>query len=189
MPQNGKPSVQAKSGVKRQNEATPNKGKMKAQILDFSKVSVVLNQSIRDSMDMEGEETEATQQNVTASILDDCTNQMAMVLSAILVPVITVAVERSVTSSLDENVNKQTSGRLDKVENQVRLLKYETDKLEQYSRKDNVKIFNIVEPIEESEQNTVDEVLKVCREIDANVKKEDIAACHRIGHYAGSNPW
>ena len=57
--------------------------------------------------------------------------------------------------------------------------------LEQQSRKDNVRMFGVSDPNKpETPENTADVVVKVLREIDIVIDKNDIHIAHRLGHFA-----
>ena len=57
--------------------------------------------------------------------------------------------------------------------------------LEQHSRKDNMPMFNVSDPIKlETSENTVDIFVKVLRGIDVATDKNDIHIAHRLGPFA-----
>lgn len=176
---------------KRQNESTPVKGKSnKSQRLDYSS----LNQSIIETMDMGSELDDDSNDNLQDALSDALTNckldenmkNVALVLTSVLVPVLTQVVKTTVEKTVSEamkGVAEINNNRITKLEKQMRLLRFGQDKMEQYSRKDNIKIFNLSESRNgHGGEDTLQEVVKLCTDkINIDIKESDIAACHRIG--------
>ena len=69
---------------------------------------------------------------------------------------------------------------LDAVKEEVKQLKFNNDKLEQYTRKDNVVISGINDP-HDREEDTTEKVLALANEIGVTVAREDISTSHRLG--------
>ena len=63
----------------------------------------------------------------------------------------------------------------------VTSLTYENDRLQQYSRRESVRIFGIRQAEGETAEQVEQKALGVFREAGADVKEEDIAAVHRVG--------
>ena len=78
-----------------------------------------------------------------------------------------------------------TSARSTATENRlfaaVTSLTYENDRLQQYSRRESVRIFGIRQAEGETAEQVEQKALGVFREAGADVKEEDIAAVHRVG--------
>ena len=63
----------------------------------------------------------------------------------------------------------------------VTSLTYENDRLQQYSRRESVRIFGIRQADGETAEQVEQKVLAVFKEAGADIKEEDIAAVHRVG--------
>ena len=63
----------------------------------------------------------------------------------------------------------------------VTSLTYENDRLQQYSRRESVRIFGIRQAEGETAEQVEQKALGVFKEAGADVKEEDIAAVHRVG--------
>lgn len=63
----------------------------------------------------------------------------------------------------------------------VRHLTYENDKLQQYSRRESVRVFGVSQSDSESAEEVERKVTHVFKEAGVEVKPDDIAAVHRVG--------
>lgn len=63
----------------------------------------------------------------------------------------------------------------------VTTLTYENDRLQQYSRRESVRVFGIAPEEGETAEQVEQKVMGVFREAGADIKEEDIAAVHRVG--------
>ena len=115
---------------------------------------------------------------------------VSTLLAALLPPLIS-AVATSVSVAVGEILNKallmiesnirtQSASDPSQLSN-IRVLTYENDKLQQYSRRENVRIFGI--PVEKAEtaELTEKKAHDLLKETGVNVTKNDISACHRVG--------
>ena len=102
---------------------------------------------------------------------------LAEELSAILLPAISVVI----TKAIDEKSVTKEAFELSK--SNIRLNKYETDRLEQYTRRENVRIFNYAGVADESLEQSVVTLLNdmVAVDSDERFKVDDISVCHRLG--------
>ena len=64
---------------------------------------------------------------------------------------------------------------------QVRCLHYQNDALEQYQRRESLRIFGVKEDLNETAEATEAKALGVMKETGARVADSDISACHRVG--------
>ena len=62
--------------------------------------------------------------------------------------------------------------------------KYERDELEQYTRRDSIRIFGVAEDLVE---NLVDKAMKIAADIDVNIWQSDVSTIHRIGKFNPAN--
>ena len=58
--------------------------------------------------------------------------------------------------------------------------KWEMDALEQYSRRDNIKIFGIAEPAQNGEENTNQIVMDLGKKVGVAIFPGDISVSHRV---------
>ena len=119
-------------------------------------------------------------------------------LAALLPPLIS-AVATSVSVAVGEILNKallkiessireQSSSDPSQLTN-IRVLTYENDKLQQYSRRENVRIFGIPFDKSETAETTEKKTLDLLNETGVTVTKNDISACHRVGRTSnGTRP-
>ena len=62
--------------------------------------------------------------------------------------------------------------------------KYERDELEQYTRRDSIRIFGVAEDLVE---NLVDKAMKIAADIDVNISQSDVSTIHRIWKFYPAN--
>ena len=67
-------------------------------------------------------------------------------------------------------------------------LKYENDSLEQYSRRESIRIFGIPEAQGEDAKTLETKVLKVLNDTGANIQAHDISVMHRLGKRGRTSP-
>ena len=118
-------------------------------------------------------------------------------LSALLPPLVS-AVATSVSVAVGEILNKallkiDASIREKKSDPNllanIRVLTFENDKLHQYSRRENVRIFGIPVDATETAETTEKKTLEVLNKTGVSVTDKDISACHRLGKASnGSRP-
>ena len=75
----------------------------------------------------------------------------------------------------------RTSSGVGDVQTLCTRLKYENDGLEQYSRRESIRIFGIPEHPDEDNKTLEAKVLKVMNDTGANITAQDISVMHRIG--------
>ena len=108
-----------------------------------------------------------------------------------LVPALATAVAVAVSEAMKGVMRTMashghgTSARSTATENRlfaaVTSLTYENDRLQQYSRRESVRIFGIRQAEGETAEQVEQKALGVFKEAGADVKEEDIAAVHRVG--------
>ena len=108
-----------------------------------------------------------------------------------LVPALATAVAVAVSEAMKGVMRTMashghgTSARSTATENRlfaaVTCLTYENDRLQQYSRRESVRIFGIRQAEGETAEQVEQKALGVFKEAGAEVKEEDIAAVHRVG--------
>jgi hypothetical protein len=63
----------------------------------------------------------------------------------------------------------------------VRRLTYENDRLQQYTRRESVRVFGIKQAEKETAEQVEEKVMSVMRDAGVEIEGDDIAACHRAG--------
>ena len=130
----------------------------------------------------------AYQNDHPAATIDDrlissIVTKVLVAIQPVIVEAITTAVATATKAILDEVIAKQTgfeatsdqSGRLKK---NVQVGHFEVERLEQYTRKENVKIYGLEE---KEDENTTDVVLDLAKKMGADVTRADLSVCHRLG--------
>ena len=102
-----------------------------------------------------------------------------------LLPKLTVAITGAINSVVQAIVDQAANATLEKVgqvvQSQALLQRYETDRLEQYSRRWTVRITGLPEPPNETNEQLTDNLLNLFKDCGTDVKAEDISVCHRNG--------
>lgn len=120
---------------------------------------------------IEGRETKS----VTKTVKD--------VIAAImpgLASIISVAVSTAVSKAVKE-LDERMASKLAEVQRQCLLNKYDNDKLEQYSRRENVRISGIAEEANETDGILEAKVIELAGDMGVELKSEDISVAHRMG--------
>lgn len=111
-------------------------------------------------------------------------------VAALIMPgianIISVAVSTAVSNAV-----KDVANTLMKNTNDARkyclLNKYENDRLEQYIRRDNLRIAGLIEEANEDEQTLLVKTIEVAADMGATVEPSDIATVHRLGKPGTAN--
>ena len=83
----------------------------------------------------------------------------------------------SVKEDIEKMKNDLASKEVERLQRENMKQKFEIDKLEQYTRKDNIKIFGITEVVNE---DTNEIVVNVAKDMGLTICKEDISTRHRL---------
>lgn len=97
--------------------------------------------------------------------------------------VIMVAVSAAVNEAMKQIVQTVKSNSVDNfhMQRQGIMLKYECDKLEQYQRSDNLRIYGLREESGETEEVLEDKVIELASKIGVDLQSSDISVVHRLG--------
>lgn len=98
--------------------------------------------------------------------------------------VITVAVSAAVAEAVNqisETFNNSKAEENFQVQRQTILMKYEYDKLEQYQRSDNLRVYGMEEEREETEEILEEKVIELASNMGVNLESGDISVVHRLG--------
>lgn len=105
---------------------------------------------------------------------------VAAVLLPGLASIISVAVATAVSTAFKEFSDKLES-KVAEMQRNCLLMKYENDKLEQYSRRENLRISGLEEEEDESEEVLEAKVIELADTIGVKIEQNDISIVHRLG--------
>ena len=120
-------------------------------------------------------------------------------IARVVVPLVT-ALATAITTSVAEIMNKAitefsnrdavTSSKGDSTTMaNLRRLTFDNDRLEQYTRRENVRIFGVEQERGETPETVERKAVQLMRETGADITSADIEACHRVGRPKnGSRP-
>lgn len=112
--------------------------------------------------------------------MSKATKEVATVLLPDIANIITVAVTTAVASAVKE-ITKEVMRHNNKLQRTFLTNKYDTDKLEEYMRRDNVRLTGIDEDEDEDETILETKVINVAAEIGVELGPRDISIAHRLG--------
>ena len=110
-------------------------------------------------------------------------------LAKVMTPFVT-AIATAITTGVAEVMNKvikeihhtqTTAGEDLNTLVKLRRLTYDNDRLEQYTRRENIRIFGVQHEAGESTESVEKKALEVMNATGASVSSNDISACHRVG--------
>ena len=157
------------SGGREEKRARVEKTTSEVKATILTRINEALDGDILASGESNDKETETAR--VLRSILPSLFSTIATAISVGVEEVMQRMLERE-----DERPRPDT-----KLYSCIRQLKYENDRLQQYSRRESVRVFGITQEPTESSDQVEEKTLAVLRETGVSVVKEDVAACHRVG--------
>ena len=76
-----------------------------------------------------------------------------------------------------------------RTQSQVQSQNFQLDRLQQYSRRDNIRVYEIAEATDEIEnENTNSVIVKVAKDMGVYISEHDLSVSHRLGRKAGTKP-
>lgn len=139
-------------------------------------------------MDMEEvvrEKVEEELKTMSISKRKDMTKRAKDIIDTLLseiAKVITISVTAAMTTAMDKIIEAVQSQAVDSfLLLQALLMKYECDRLEQYQRRDNLRIYGIEEESEESEETLEEKVVELAANMGVILQTDDISVVHRVG--------
>jgi hypothetical protein len=127
--------------------------------------------------DHESSQSSSQMAGHTSADLAEISAQVIQHILPAIVKAVTSAVRESIRAMNSESQKLNTST----FQRQTLLLRYDNDRMEQYSRRETIRILGVSESVQENE-DVVEKVVQICKDIDVTVNRSDISACHR-------NPW
>lgn len=100
----------------------------------------------------------------------------------LLVPIMTAQFQKAFERSLEvmmKVLKESEEKKADLLQSQNLMLRYEIDRLEQYSRRESVRIVGLGGDTDE--EDLQQKVLDIAQELDVNLKADDISVVHRTG--------
>ena len=128
---------------------------------------------------------------VDSNTVAEIVTQVVEAVQPMIINIVQAAVTASTEQVLkrwDEKLTeqrKEMEAANNKVKKEVQCQKFELDKLEQYGRRENIKIFGVPSSAEE---NTNDIVVKVASNMGVNISDEDISISHRLPSSRSDRP-
>lgn len=112
-----------------------------------------------------------------ASTVQRIIRELTPMLVAVITESVAAAVQKEM-SNLTKQLKEENSTTAQYAQQQVLHMHYEKDRLEQYGRKDSVRISGVVE----NEGEKVEEVIKkIAEAAGMEMEIKDVSACHRLG--------
>ncbi len=104
--------------------------------------------------------------------------QLIPTLTQVVAQAVSTAVSAAVAAVADQitvTVTEKIRGDFDQ---RTLLLRYEQDKLEQYSRRESIRITGVAD---EKEENVAEKIIQLAKDMDVDIVSSDISVCHRSG--------
>ncbi len=137
-----------------------------------------VEEGIKDiTVDVKGRETREASK-LTKEITEKLVPELAKIIA--------VSVSLAMTTAFKE-VASELAKMFDTSQKQALLNRYETDKLEQYQRKDNLCIYGLEEENEETEDVVEAKVIELAADMGVTLVSDNISVAHRLGKPQASN--
>ena len=151
---------------------------MNIPLVDPSEVKERVMQRVNEAMrDVNSQALNAT--GISADTIADIVTPLVAAITSSMCDVL----HKAVNELMNRNEERQRSKSSDSdsaLTAQLRVLTYKNDSLEQYSRRENVRISGLDEPTDR-ETNLETRVLGLLQSTGTHIAAGDIAACHRTG--------
>lgn len=149
----------------------------KAKMKTFNDLCAVFADACSDIEEGNGDPVTGLIENLRTSAQNvsglNESDQTAIKVVNLLLPAVNV-----ISSNIVGKYVRTHESSIKNISSVVRRNSYEIDKLNQYSRKENIRISGLQE-VEGTDDFTI--FKQLCEKIEVDVKKEDIVACHRVG--------
>ena len=145
-----------------------------------------LQRNLEESLDKQAKSSKKKKGNANAGNSSGSTCVETGDLLRTIVPIITKAVVGAVAGAMNTLADKIANQLKDSFNQQMLLIRYEQDKLEQYSRRETVRISGLKESDAEDYNSLKEEVVKLTNEMGCDIHQSDISICHRNGRDGGS---
>ena len=124
--------------------------------------------------------------NIDSNLIGDIVTQVVNAVQPMIQSIVTAAVTASTSQMLSFWSDSIKSMKSDActMKRVIKSQEKDIDKLEQYSRRENVKIYGL---IEEENENTDERVIKLFNDIGVEFDVNDISVSHRIGKISRNN--
>ena len=98
-------------------------------------------------------------------------------LMQVIVGAVTAAVTEAVSRAMGKSVSMMEK-RFENAQKQLLLLRYQHDEVEQYSRRESIRVFGTAE---ESKDDLIRKIISIAKRIDVIIQSSDISVAHRVG--------
>lgn len=116
-----------------------------------------------------------------ASVSSEIAKQVLEHLTPVIAKSISTAVSTAVAALLEKCIVECSAKILDNVSRHLRCFQYDLDRLEQYSRRETVRIIGLPEQEGEDNENLKPKIVQMCANMDVNLQANEISVCHRNG--------
>ena len=116
--------------------------------------------------------------------IDDIVARALKQLIPVIVSAVTSAVSAAVkatTKSALAEVLETSNTKVEQMQQMSLMMKYDIDKLEQYSRRESIRISGIGAQVGEKEEDIIEAVVQIAKDIDVIIQPNDISVAHRVG--------
>lgn len=131
-----------------------------------------------------------TDVNLDAVGIGDIVAQIIVEIQPMIAKTVTEAINgaletttKVIISELKEEIQsciKTIKDDMCKVKQEIQKQSWKLDALEQYSRRESIKIIGLAEPAPGVVEDTTELVVETCRKIGVDVSRHDISVCHRL---------
>ena len=135
-------------------------------------VASIIKQSVAQLSNSTAKEQRKGKHQQSGGEVDDIVSRVLSSLIPIIISAVTKAVESSTKAAISA-ARKEASCQSDKIQQLALLAKYDNDTLEQYSRRENIRVSGISGG--DSEEELIDEIISLGDKIGVTVKAEDIS--------------
>ena len=173
-----RPSRRAKSDKPNSPPTASAGAKAKARIPQTNKFSALADNISNDDDDV----VQKLDNELAKLRCDDNNEKIAVTVARMLLPIMNVTITNAVKP------NTEIREELNQVKSNVLINKYQNDRLEQYTRRENIRIHNYPEVDGDAIEDLTTSVLTLLNDLidtadtdDSGFVESDISVCHRIG--------
>lgn len=107
---------------------------------------------------------------------EGASEKTALNVLALLMPIMD-----AIVSSRNDSIHKEHEVKITRLQSGLRKAKFNQDALEQYTRRENVRISGLPEAADESTESLIRTVISLGESVAVNISESDVSAIHRLG--------